>query len=1005
MKTKFYLLCQFLVIGLFFLFSSPAFSEHPDYSGPGSTYYVDAVSGLDANDGLSPASAWKTLGKINNTNFQPGDNILFRRGQTFSGFLKINISDLTFSAFGTGNKPVISGFSDLSIWTDLGNGIYETAGFQPGNSLNMVLINGAVKAMGRHPNSNAGNGGYLTVQSHIGTTSISDASMSGFPDWTGAEVVIRKVNWVLDRCRITNHSNQTITYSSPTGHQPIDGHGYFIQNHPSTLDQFGEWYYDKSTNKLKVFFGSDPSAYSIRAAVVDTVITIGSAATGTLIDNLLIEGADTAAIYIAGAKQVQIKDCDIRFSGTEAIWGVNADLISIENCFINHTNNNGIRLYDCPGSIVRNNIIKNTGLIAGMGLSNNQQYEAIYVNGSKSIIERNVVDSVGYSGITFAGDSVLIQNNFVNHYTLTLDDGGGIYGWGEFTKYGRKITGNIILNGIGAPLGTTTATPVSSAGIYLDDWSANVEITDNSIANASQTGIYIHNSHAVQIKRNTLFNNSAALSMINNGASSFDYIRGMDVKDNIFFSRISSQPAIMAISLYNDLNSFGVFDNNYYARPLDTSGLIFTSFRDQNNGNNYSNAGLHRGAWTHKYNFDAHPFPSQSIKAYTIANEGANIAINSSCDNVNNLYCVSVPGGSGAVSVNDGHLDGNAVRVSVPATNYAVNTNISLGNVEANKNYIIRFSLQGLVGENTLGCFIIRNANPYNTLTPNIQYFPLKTTRTENEFLFHAPGNDPVLLVFQATYAESAYYIDNLELREATVSVTNPDDSILFVYNETATVKTITLNATYKDVKEQVYYPSISLQPFSSAVLIKVNYNILPVKALRLAGKRNGEMNNLKWTVSGELKNRSFVIERSEDGQQFVAFHKLKAIDQQPEYSYSDIETSGKRLYYRVKEIDETGSFVFSNTVKFGINNTPEIEYYPNPATSQLNVNYQSLEKGTIYLRILSMDGKVMQEKRVKKDGGILNTSMNMDRLIPGVYLIELRMNDELKQSRKIIRQ
>jgi len=1005
MRTNFYFICQFLAILFLFLFCNPVFSERQPFSGSGITYYVDAINGSDANNGLNPSSAWRTLNKINSTGFQPGDTILLRRDQTFYGYLRINIAGLTFSAYGTGNKPIISGFSDLGSWVDIGNGIYESAPFQCGSSLNMVLLNGVVKAMGRYPNVNAGNGGYLTVQSHIGTSVITDGSLNGFPNWTGAEAVIRKVNWVLDRCVIANHSNQTITYSSPTGHQPIDGHGYFIQNHPSTLDEFGEWYYDKGTNKLKMFFGSDPSSYSIQAAIVDTVISIGSNATGTLLDNLTILGSDTASIYVGSAKQVLIKNCDIYFSGTEAIWGVNADFINIENCFVNYSSNNGIRLYDSPGALVRSNTVKNTGLIPGMGLSNNQQYEAIYVSGSKSVVEKNVVDSVGYSGITFSGDSVLILNNFVNHYTLTLDDGGGIYGWGELTKFGRKVKGNIVLNGIGAALGTTNSTSVSSAGIYLDDWSANVEISDNSIANASQTGIYIHNSHDVQITGNTLFNNSAGLSMINNGGGSLDNIRGMNVKNNIFFSRTTSQPVIMAISLYNDLNSFGVFESNYYARPLDTAGLIFTSFRDANNSNNYSNAGLHKGAWKYKYNFDANSFACQTVQPYTIINQGPNIAANPSCNTVSNLYSVSVPIGGSAVVVNDGHLDGNAVKVTIPGTSYAINTNISVGNVEANKSYIIRFSIQGLVGENTLGCFIIKNANPYNTLTPNTQYFPLKTTRTENELLFHSNGNDPILLVLQATYPQSAYYIDNIELREATVSVTNPDDSILFVYNETGVVKNVSLNATYKDVKNQIYYPSITLQPYSSAVLLKVNYNVLPVTAIRLTGKRTGEINSLQWMASGELKNKYFIIERSDDARQFLPFYKLNSINNQRNYSYGDMESSGKRFYYRIKQIDERGSYIFSNMVSLGKNYNSNLEYFPNPVTSRLNVEYQSEDNGIIHWRILNIDGRLIDEDHIRKDQSILHFNLSMEQMHSGIYVLELRMNGKIKELRKIIRQ
>ena len=51
---------------------------------PPVTYYVDP-SGNDTNNGTSPASPWKSIAKVNATTFMPGDQILFKRGGTWSG--------------------------------------------------------------------------------------------------------------------------------------------------------------------------------------------------------------------------------------------------------------------------------------------------------------------------------------------------------------------------------------------------------------------------------------------------------------------------------------------------------------------------------------------------------------------------------------------------------------------------------------------------------------------------------------------------------------------------------------------------------------------------------------------------------------------------------------------------------------------------------------------------------------------------------------------------------
>ena len=69
------------------------------------TYYINFSGGLDANDGLSPGKAWKTLSKWNSA--LAGDTLLFKRGETWTGGLTIKKSYLTFAAYGTGPLPVI----------------------------------------------------------------------------------------------------------------------------------------------------------------------------------------------------------------------------------------------------------------------------------------------------------------------------------------------------------------------------------------------------------------------------------------------------------------------------------------------------------------------------------------------------------------------------------------------------------------------------------------------------------------------------------------------------------------------------------------------------------------------------------------------------------------------------------------------------------------------------------------------------------------------------------
>ena len=80
----------------------------------GRTYYVSS-SGRDTAVGLTPAAAWATVSKVKKSSFLPGDCILFKRGDTWREQLLIPSSgsasggNITFGAYGTGNRPVIDG--------------------------------------------------------------------------------------------------------------------------------------------------------------------------------------------------------------------------------------------------------------------------------------------------------------------------------------------------------------------------------------------------------------------------------------------------------------------------------------------------------------------------------------------------------------------------------------------------------------------------------------------------------------------------------------------------------------------------------------------------------------------------------------------------------------------------------------------------------------------------------------------------------------------------------
>lgn len=77
-------------------------------------FYVDATAGDDSNSGLVPEAPWKTIAKVNAALLDPGERVLFKRGETWEERLTPTRSGsagypITYGAYGSGNKPCLDG--------------------------------------------------------------------------------------------------------------------------------------------------------------------------------------------------------------------------------------------------------------------------------------------------------------------------------------------------------------------------------------------------------------------------------------------------------------------------------------------------------------------------------------------------------------------------------------------------------------------------------------------------------------------------------------------------------------------------------------------------------------------------------------------------------------------------------------------------------------------------------------------------------------------------------
>ncbi len=182
-----------IIIILFFLVGIIGFAVQVQAA---TTYYVDATNGADGtggHDGTSEEKAWKTLSYVNakmdDATIKAGDSVLFKRGETFAGYLEVRVTGtpgniLTFGAYdGTGAKPIINASGNSRAFTienksfitvenlDVRNGSQAQFFLRKGSS--NITIDNCVTS------GNSEQGGVWFYDLNFSNVSITNSTLSG----------------------------------------------------------------------------------------------------------------------------------------------------------------------------------------------------------------------------------------------------------------------------------------------------------------------------------------------------------------------------------------------------------------------------------------------------------------------------------------------------------------------------------------------------------------------------------------------------------------------------------------------------------------------------------------------------------------------------------------------------------------------------------------------------------------------------------------------------------
>jgi parallel beta-helix repeat protein len=760
------------LLGLLLSSLSPAWATN---------YYVSAT-GDDSANGLSPANAWASIDKVNAEmgRFGAGDSILFKRGHEFYGSLVVTDEGqagqpLVIAAYGLGPKPVFTGSRPLLDWIYLGDNVWRAT---CGDCLKMpssLFIEDKSYPLGRFPNLDAPNKGYLTIDNANGRTTIVDQDLPASPDWSGAEVVVRTRRWILDRAPVGSHVGNTLNLANGgTSSGMLDGYGYFFTNHVNTLDRHGEWAFDPRDNHLFVYLdeGYFPEELRIEVPVLDQLLSIGFRDFITVRDLRFIHSQDVSVLITHSEGNI-FTHCDIEQSGHDALKGTsNDDFVCTYNRIVD-TNNNGLTLTDCESCEISYNEIRRTAMHPGMGSNGNGEYLACLLRGSYSNFTYNLIDSAGYNGLYFRGSYLNIHRNVVAYSCLIKDDGAGIYTWqdGSAPDTMRRVTENFILHADGAPEGTSNAELYAAEGIYADDHSANLLIEGNTVAFCGDKGIYLHNSYNVDVLHNVVYATSRQIYLRHDDIAPTWPIRNVQVKHNIFFGTQLSDINVDLFSWREDVFQFGVIDSNYLVNPHNDFRINQIRYNPTfPNGriNTYNFSLAEWQAFT-PYDPASQPAPFYLPRYQVDQYLGVNKLTNGDfATDLSGWGCWGNGGGNNCDLSWDanGGLDGGSARFTFNPFTGSSTALIrrTLGPVNAGDQFLLRYDIRGAKAFNALELIMIRKGPTYENIA-EVGLRPFSAHRSHQEHLFISDATTTnTRLDLKMGESDSLAWLDNLEL-------------------------------------------------------------------------------------------------------------------------------------------------------------------------------------------------------------------------------------------------
>jgi hypothetical protein len=200
-------------------------------------------------------------------------------------------------------------------------------------------------------------------------------------------------------------------------------------------------------------------------------------------------------------------------------------------------------------------------------------------------------------------------------------------------------------------------------------------------------------------------------------------------------------------------------------------------------------------------------------------------------------------------------------------------------------------------------------------------------------------------------------------------------------------------------------------------ILHTTNGGVVPVELNSFTATANGKEVTLNWTTATELNNQGFEVQRKFGNSDFATIGLVKGhgtTTSPNNYTYSDKLIDAGKYFYRLKQIDFSGKYEYSQTVE--VNWSPFTTYkleqnYPNPFNPTTIIGFgisaspNPSEGGALVkLKVYDVLGNEVQTLVNKEmEAGYHSIEFDASSLPSGVYFYQLKAGSFIAMKKMLL--